>query len=103
MAWLWLWHRPAAADPIRPLAWELPYAMGAALKKEKRQKLISKERKKEDSWDPSIALGRTLIKALNHPDKSSFGKHFIFFYFLVFCLFRASPAAHGVSQARGLN
>ena len=26
---------PAAAAPIRPLAWELPYALGAALKKKK--------------------------------------------------------------------
>ena len=32
---LWLWHRPAATAPIRPLAWELPCAMGAALKKTK--------------------------------------------------------------------
>ena len=23
--WLWLWCRPAAAAPIRPLAWKLPY------------------------------------------------------------------------------
>ena len=29
---LWLWHRPAATALIRPLAWELPYALGAALK-----------------------------------------------------------------------
>ena len=28
---LWLWHRPADAAPIHPLAWELPYARGAAL------------------------------------------------------------------------
>ena len=28
---LWLWHRPAIA-PIRPLAWELPYASSLALK-----------------------------------------------------------------------
>ena len=33
---LWLWHRPAAAAPIRPLAWELPHAAGAALKKQKQ-------------------------------------------------------------------
>ena len=33
LAWLWLWHRLAAADPIQPLALEAPYAMGAALKK----------------------------------------------------------------------
>ena len=28
-----LWCRPAAVDPIRPLAWEPPYAADAALKK----------------------------------------------------------------------
>ena len=26
-----LWYRPAAAAPIRPLAWELPYATGEAI------------------------------------------------------------------------
>ena len=26
--WLWLWCRPAATAPIRPLAWEPPCAMG---------------------------------------------------------------------------
>ena len=31
-ALLWLCHGPAAAAPIRPLAWELPYSVGAALK-----------------------------------------------------------------------
>ena len=29
---LWLWCRLAATAPIRPLAWELRYATGAALK-----------------------------------------------------------------------
>ena len=33
--WLWLWCRPAAVALIRPLAWELPYAMGVALKSKK--------------------------------------------------------------------
>ena len=28
----WLWHRPAATAPIRPLAWEPPCAAGVALK-----------------------------------------------------------------------
>ena len=32
---LWLWYRPAAVAPIGPLAWEPPYAAGAALKKKK--------------------------------------------------------------------
>ena len=30
---LWLQHRPAVAAWIGPLAWEPPYAAGAALKK----------------------------------------------------------------------
>ena len=29
LLWLWLW--PAAMAPIQPSAWELPYAMSAAL------------------------------------------------------------------------
>ena len=40
---LWLWYRPAATVPIQPLAWEPPYAMGAALKRQKTNK--KKERK----------------------------------------------------------
>ena len=35
---LWLWCRLAAVAPIRPLAWELLYAMGVALKKQKKKK-----------------------------------------------------------------
>ena len=27
---LWLWCRPVATAPIQPLAWEPPYAAGAA-------------------------------------------------------------------------
>ena len=30
---LWLWYRLTATAPIRPLAWELSYAVGAALKR----------------------------------------------------------------------
>ena len=45
-AWLWLWCRPAATAPIRPLAWEPPYAVGAALEKAKRTP-PKKERKLE--------------------------------------------------------
>ena len=32
LALLWLWRRPATTAPIRPLAWEIPYAAGVALK-----------------------------------------------------------------------
>ena len=33
---LWLWRGLAATAPIRPLAWEPPYAMGVALEKTKQ-------------------------------------------------------------------
>ena len=35
---LWLWRRRVATALIRPLAWEPPYAAGAALGKTKRKK-----------------------------------------------------------------
>ena len=41
---LWLWCRPVATAPIRPLVWESPYAAGTALEGIKTQK----ERKKEN-------------------------------------------------------
>ena len=39
---LWLWCRPEATAPIRPLAWEPPYAAGAALKKQKQKQKFLK-------------------------------------------------------------
>ena len=36
---LWLRWRLAAAAPIRPLAWKLPYAAGVALKRKKEKNL----------------------------------------------------------------
>ena len=44
---LWLWLRLVAIAPIRPLAWELPCAVGAALEKAKRQKKKKKKKKKK--------------------------------------------------------
>ena len=38
LALLWLWCRPAATALTRPLAWEPPYATGAALKRQKGKK-----------------------------------------------------------------
>ena len=35
LALLWLWYRPAAVVPVRPLAWEPPYVMGVAPKSKK--------------------------------------------------------------------
>ena len=45
-ALLWLWCRPAAIAPIRPLPWEPP---GAALEKTKRQKKKKKKKCPEEN------------------------------------------------------
>ena len=47
-ALLWLWCRPAAAASIGPLAWEPPYAAGAAQEMAKSQKAKKKKKKKRE-------------------------------------------------------
>ena len=42
-----IWRRLAAVAPIQPLAWELPYVMGVALKKKKEKKEKYKKIKKK--------------------------------------------------------
>ena len=37
--WLWLWHGLAAAALIHPLAWKFPYAVGAAVKRERQTEI----------------------------------------------------------------
>ena len=37
-ALLWLWCRPVATAQTGPFAWEPPYAVGVALKKDKKTK-----------------------------------------------------------------
>ena len=48
VALLWLCCKPAATTPIQPLAWELPHAVVATLKK--RQK-----NKRKEIWREMIA------------------------------------------------
>ena len=45
----WLWARPAAVAPIRPLTWEPPYAVGATLKSEKKKKKKERKKKKKEN------------------------------------------------------
>ena len=40
LALLWLCCRPAATNPIQPLAWKLPYVTGSALKKKKQENTL---------------------------------------------------------------
>ena len=46
LALLWVWCRLAATARIRPLAWEPPYATGAALKRKKKKERKKKKQKK---------------------------------------------------------
>ena len=55
---LWLWCRLEAVVPIRPLARELPHAIGVALKKKKKKKKKKKIRKKERRKERKKLLGR---------------------------------------------
>ena len=47
---LWLWRRLAATAPIRPLAWEPPYAAGVALEN------MQKDRKKRKEKNPGVPI-----------------------------------------------
>ena len=57
-ALLWLWCRPcrvAAAALIQPLAWELPYAMGADLKTKQNKKTeVSLARSKRSTAEDKV-------------------------------------------------
>ena len=57
---LWLWHRPAAAALIPCLAWELPCAMSAALKKKKKKK---KKRQKGKLVPKARGRGKQAVAA----------------------------------------
>ena len=62
LALLWLWYSPAAVAPIQPLAWELLYAVGAALKS--KNKIKKKERKRERGRERGRKEGK---KEKGHP------------------------------------
>ena len=72
---MWLWCRLAGAPPIGPLAWEPPYAMGVALKREREQKEAQTEylstvymmhqKKKKDYRAFEILLRKSLEEMQN--------------------------------------
>ena len=60
-ALLWL-CRPAATVPIQLLAWELPYAVGAALKKEQKKKRERRKRERiHTSSDQACSLETNFV------------------------------------------
>ena len=54
---LWLWYRPAAVAPIRPLAWEPPYTAGVALKRPPPPE--KKMKSKDDTFKRPIKSDRS--------------------------------------------
>ena len=68
-ALLWLWCRPGAIALNRPLAWEPPYAVGAALEKIKREKIKIKKtngstRKSKGKLKKTQTIMKTTIQNL---------------------------------------
>ena len=66
LALLWLWYRLAAAAPIQPLAWELPYGTGVVLKTNK-----NKQKTKIKLIIIYIKKHSTLIYRLNDVQQTS--------------------------------
>ena len=58
----WLWCRLAEAAPIQPLAWKLPYAAGAALKRKEEEKRRKEKREEKKSRNGKINISFRLCK-----------------------------------------
>ena len=61
---LWLWCSPGATAPIQPLAWELPYATGVALKRQKPTKQKNLPFWWKESQEQSWGLEGSITKLL---------------------------------------
>ena len=59
----WLWRRPAAVAPVGPLAWEPPYAVGAAIKRQKKKQ--NKQKKYVADFRVSIVAQQVKDPALS--------------------------------------
>ena len=62
---LWLWRGPVVTAPIRPLAWEPPYATGAAQEMSKKKKKSKKGNSNSEKGKGS-ELGTSLSKKVEY-------------------------------------
>ena len=62
---LWLWHRLAAAATIQPLAQEVPYAIGAVVKRKNNfgEKMKKKDDVKSNRENQHITYKRIPIRS----------------------------------------
>ena len=58
---LWLWCKLTAPAPVQPLAWDLLYATGAALKRPKKKKNKTKLYARVPWWPSSEDLALSLL------------------------------------------
>ena len=61
-ALLWLWHRLTALAPVGPLAWELLYVAGAALKNKNKNKNKIKQKTQKTKTRPCPHPGVCVLK-----------------------------------------
>ena len=94
---LWLWRRPPATVPIRPLAWEPPYATGVGLKRQEKnlKKFYHMQHGSNlllfTSFQPSI------------PDPSQLGLSFVLFHLKsLHLLLLILPCSSPSSKAKSL-
>ena len=62
---LWLWCRLAAVAPIRPLAWEPPYAAGEAQEMAKRQRQKQNKTKNKQKTPILKSSGKLIYRSEN--------------------------------------
>ena len=62
---LWLWCRPVATAPVRPLAWGPQYAMGVALEKTKKKKKVYTN----EVWKGQTLQRLTLVGGIMNMDR----------------------------------
>ena len=58
---LWLWRRPESTAPIRPLAWEPPYAAGAAQEIATTTTKDKKRPKKKNNLTFTSSISRKIV------------------------------------------
>ena len=93
LALLWLWCRAAATAPIRPLAWEPPYAVDVALEDKKAEK-------KKQKKNPSQLFSRQLaaVKMATMGQIITTDMFLNFFYWIKFSLEKKSSKAFRLSR-----